>query len=246
MSERVPSREELFEKIREAQMRGWPTDGVAEAFMEQCIVSFWLEEFDRCWKSYLCLAAYETTKYLSEQLKLLRENESVIREKGLWEEYKAGEEELNRALAFWSMGDEAKAYEHAKKAEESLRKVVKAIMKEEVKEIAELRDKAQELIASIRQLEIPMLLELDDDLAPIEEKIKEADKLAKEGSYTEAEEKYKEIIKELEELKKQTEEKRKQILVGAGVTAGVATLGLLYAYKKGKLKIPPLKLPGLA
>ena len=239
----VPGREEIFNRIREAQAKGWPTDGIGEAFFESAVVSLWLEEFDRSWKCYLCLAAYETTKELTEKVNKLKGLEEEIKEKGLWESYKMGEGELNIALAHWASGNEAEAYAHAVKAEESISKVYSQVVKTEVRELEDLQREAQRLVAEVRQLEIPLLLELDDDLKPIEDTLEEAGKLAEEGKLADATEKYKEAVGELKKLKEKAERDRKLRLAGTGVAAAVGALGLLYAYKKGKL--PKLKLPKL-
>lgn len=245
MSLNVPSREEILQHISEAQKRGWPTDPVGEAFFEASVVSLWLEEFERAWKTYLCLAAYELSKEVSKTLGELKSKEDLIREKGLEAELKAAEEAVKKALVFWSTGDEVNSHKLAKEAESHIKKIMDVLLKEDEKAIEELKSKAKALIAEIRQLEIPVVLELDDDLKPIEEKIKEAETLLEHKKIEDAKAKYEEIVKDLEKLKEDAEKKRKEILIGAGLAGGVATLGLLYAYKAGKLKAPELAIPKL-
>ncbi len=241
----VPSREELLSMLQEAQKRGWPTDPVAEAFFEESIVSFWLEEFERCWKTYTCLAAYETIKELSSTITELRDRRDVIERQGVLQDYLAAEEELKRASAYWTAGDENKALSHALAARDKLAKVLAVVLAEDEKAYKDLREKAKSLVNEIRQLEIPLVLDFDDELEPYETAIEEAKKLAKEKKFEEARARLEEAVKGLEELKKEAEEKRKQIMAGLGIGAGVAALGLLYAYKKGMLKAPPIGLPFL-
>ena len=169
----------------------------------------------------------------------------MIREKGLEAELKAAEEAVKKALVFWSTGDEVNSHKLAKEAESHIKKIMDVLLKEDEKVIEELKSKAKALIAEIRQLEIPVVLELDDDLKPIEEKIKEAETLLEHKKIEDAKAKYEEIVKDLEKLKEDAEKKRKEILIGAGLAGGVATLGLLYAYKTGKLKAPELAIPKL-
>ena len=246
MSKRIPSREELLAMLQEAQKKGWPTDPIAEAFFEESIVSFWLEEFERCWKTYTCLAAYETIKEVSEAVGELRGKRDLLEQRGVLEDFEAAEEELKKASAFWIAGDEDSALNHVLAAQERLTKVLNVALEEEERAIKELRSKAKSLVNEIRQLEIPLVLDFDGDLEPYEKAMEEAEALYKKKNLKEARAKYEEIVRGLTELKEKAESKRKQILTGLGIGAvGVASLGLLYAHKKGLLKAPSLSLPFL-
>ena len=245
MSEGVPSREELLAMLQDAQKKGWPSDSIAEAFYEASIVSLWLEEFERCWKAYTCLAAYEIFKQVSADLKELEEKEDIISQKGVMDDYQKAQEEVKRAAAYWSAGDEDNALKHALKAREHLDKVISVVVEEDIRKAKELLNRARELITEIEQLEIPIVLEFDKELEPYGKAVSEAAELLKKKRASEARSKLEETVKALEELREEAEDKRKKILISTGVgAAGVAALGLLYAHKKGMLPKFPFPIPG--
>ena len=243
MGEGVPSREELLAMLQDAQKKGWPTDPIAEAFYEASIVSLWLEEFERCWKAYTCLAAYETFKQVSADLKELKGKEDIISQKGVMDDYQKAQEEMKRAAAYWSAGDEDNALKHALKAREHLDKVLNAVIEEDTRRAKELLREANEIIAEIKQLEIPIILSFDKDLEPHRKAIDEAVQLLKKKRPSEAKSKLEEVVEKLKKLREKAKEKRKKVLLSTGVgAAGIAALGLIYAHKKGVLPKMPLLL----